>query len=140
MKPFKIKDPEKVYTKEELQKDSPYPLFDDFYVGEDPKSIDIYNNYTKKDRTSNDGYYPLEKRFIKYLPLYIQIYAKEILIGPNDDVKIIIDFTDEVMGAIRLQHGLTKSPSRQDIIKILKKDVDDFYKKFGAERGIRALL
>jgi hypothetical protein len=139
MKPFQIQDPNKVYTAEELQKNSPYPLFDDFYVGENPKNIDIYNNYTKKDKFSNDGYYPLEERFIKYLPLYIQIYAKEISIGPKDDVRIIIDFTEEVANAACLHHGLSEISSKSNIMKILKKDVDDFYKKFGAERGIRAL-
>lgn len=139
MKPFRIKDPNKVYTKEELQKDSPYPLFDDFYVGENPENLSIYNNYTSKKNLPKDQYYPLEKKYIQYLPMYMQIYAKEILIGPKDDVQIIIDFTDEVMGALRLHHGLSEKPSNNEIIQLIKKDVDDFYKKFGAQRAIRAI-
>ena len=39
MKPLLIKDPNKIYTKEELQKESAYPLFEDFYLGEDPNNL-----------------------------------------------------------------------------------------------------
>jgi hypothetical protein len=139
MKPFQIKDPEKVYTKEELQKDSPYPLFDDFYVGEDPKDIDIYNNYNNDKTKDLSQYNPLEEKYKQLLPEYIQFFAKSIMIGPNDNVEIDIDLTNEVILAIQLKHELGNRPSKSDIVNIFKKDVSEFYKKFGAERAIKAL-
>lgn len=139
MKPFVIKDANKIYTKEELQKNSEYPLFDDFYIGEDPKSIDIYNNYQKKSSSSIEDYMPLDKKYIKLLPEYVQVFAKNILIGPKDDVQIDLPFTDEVVVAIQLKHGLSEKPSRKDIINILTSDLNEFYKKFGANKAIKAL-
>jgi hypothetical protein len=107
MKPFVIKNPNKIYTKEQLQADSPYPLFDDFHIGEDPKKLEIQQKYQKSKTKNILDYVPLEQKFIAYLPEYIQVFANKILIGPNDDVQIEMALTDEVVLAMQMKHSIT---------------------------------
>ena len=139
MKPFKIKDPNKIYTEEELQKDSAYPLFDDFYIGENPENIEGLNNYKENTNQIDENLYPLEEKYIKFLPEYIQIFATKISIDINNKIQIDMPLTEECIKAIKLRFSLKHNPTKKEIIEILKKDTDDFYKKFGSEKAIRAL-
>lgn len=139
MKPFVIKNPNKIYTQEELQKDSAYPLFEDFYIGENPDNLGALRSYKKNASEHNDGYRPLEYKYVKLLPEYMQFFSSAILIGPDDDVRVEMALTPECIKAIQLRFELKRQPTKDEIIKILKKDMDEFYKKFGAEKALRAI-
>jgi hypothetical protein len=132
-----IINPNKVYTEEELQKNSPTPLFEDYFMGENPDNVDIYIRY--QNRKNNTQYIKLENKYIKLLPPYILAFDPKVLIDDDDNAIIDVELSGPFLKAMQLAHGLQEPPSRNEIVNILKKDTEEFYKKFRAKKAIQLL-